>query len=51
VVSDAVLSKNEVNRKADPTVTITWTSIDNVAVTSHDILFAAPMTDKSHRSG
>lgn len=41
VVLNAELSKKKVKRKADPTVTITWTSSDNTAVTSHDILFAA----------
>lgn len=40
VVSDAALSKKKVKRRTDPTVTITWTSSDNTAVTSHDILFA-----------
>jgi hypothetical protein len=40
VVSDAALSKKKVKRKTDPTVTITWTSSDNTAVASHEILFA-----------
>ncbi len=39
-VSDAALSKKKVKRKSDPTLTITWTSSDNTAVASHDILFA-----------
>ena len=40
VVSDAALSKTKVRRKTDPTVTLTWTSSDNTAVASHEILFA-----------
>ncbi len=39
-VSEAALSKKKVKRKTDPTLTITWTSSDNVAVASHDIEFA-----------
>ena len=34
-------AKKKVKRKADPTVTINWTSSDNIGVTSQEILFAA----------
>ena len=40
VVLDVALSKKKVQRKTDPTVTITWASSDNTALASHQILFA-----------
>lgn len=40
VVTQVQLSKAKVKRKKDPSLTISWTSSDNTAVTSHDVLYA-----------
>lgn len=39
-VSQVTLSKTSIKRKKDPSLTISWTSSDNVAVESHDVLYA-----------
>jgi hypothetical protein len=39
-VSGVTLSKAKVNRRKDPTVTISWTSADDRGVASHDVVFA-----------
>ncbi len=40
VVTQVQLSKARVKRKKDPNLTLSWTSSDNTAVTSHDVLYA-----------
>ncbi|MBI4751055.1 MAG: right-handed parallel beta-helix repeat-containing protein [Acidobacteria bacterium] len=39
-VSQVTLSKAKIKRKKDPNVTIAWSSSDNIAVASHDVLYA-----------
>lgn len=47
VVSNVTLSKKKVDRKSDPTLTITWTSTDNDSLISHDLLLATDGTNFS----